>query len=33
MTVSIWQQAHQKREGAYDVIVVGGGIGGCSTAY
>jgi len=33
MTVSIWQQAHRSRETAYDVIVVGGGIVGCSTAY
>ena len=33
MTASIWQQAHQKQETAYDVIVVGGGIVGCSTAY
>ncbi len=33
MTVSIWQQAHRRRETAYDVIVVGGGIVGCSTAY
>ncbi|MFB6099576.1 MAG: NAD(P)/FAD-dependent oxidoreductase [Salinibacter sp.] len=33
MTVSIWQQAHRRRQTAYDVIVVGGGIVGCSTAY
>ena len=33
MTTSIWQQAHRERETAYDVIVVGGGIVGCSTAY
>jgi Glycine/D-amino acid oxidases (deaminating) len=33
MTVSIWQQAHRTQETAYDVIVVGGGIVGCSTAY
>ncbi|WP_103021027.1 NAD(P)/FAD-dependent oxidoreductase [Salinibacter altiplanensis] len=33
MTVSIWQQAHQEQETAYDVVVVGGGIVGCSTAY
>lgn len=33
MTVSIWQQAHRRRETAYDVVVVGGGIVGCSTAY
>lgn len=33
MTVSIWQQAQREQEAAYDVIVVGGGIVGCSTAY
>lgn len=33
MTVSIWQQAHHDRETAYDVVVVGGGVVGCSTAY
>jgi len=33
MTVSIWQQARREHESAYDVIVVGGGIVGCSTAY
>jgi glycine/D-amino acid oxidase-like deaminating enzyme len=33
MTVSIWQKAQRKRETAYDVIVVGGGIVGCSAAY
>ncbi|MFO8100337.1 MAG: FAD-binding oxidoreductase [Salinibacter sp.] len=33
MTTSIWQHAHRKRETGYDVIVVGGGIVGCSTAY
>lgn len=33
MTVSIWQKARRKRELKYDVVVVGGGIVGCSTAY
>ncbi len=33
MTVSIWQQARHEQEAVYDVIVVGGGIIGCSTAY
>lgn len=33
MTVSFWQRAHRERTTAYDVIVVGGGIVGCSTAY
>ena len=33
MTVSTWQQAHRAQETAYDVIVVGGGIVGCSAAY
>lgn len=33
MTVSIWQQAQREQETAYDVIVVGGGLVGCSTAY
>lgn len=33
MTVSIWQQARREQEAAYDVIVVGGGMIGCSTAY
>jgi len=33
MTVSLWQQAQRKEETAYDVIVVGGGIVGCSTAF
>lgn len=33
MTVSIWQKAHRDRETSYDVVVVGGGIVGCSAAY
>lgn len=33
MTLSLWQQAHRERAAAYDVIIVGGGIVGCSTAY
>ncbi|PSQ78265.1 MAG: FAD-binding oxidoreductase [Bacteroidetes bacterium QH_7_62_13] len=33
MTVSYWQQAHREQSTAYDVVVVGGGIVGCSTAY
>ena len=33
MTTSFWQQAHRRREAAYDVVVIGGGIVGCSTAY
>lgn len=33
MTISLWQQARRKRELTYDVVVVGGGIIGCSTAY
>ncbi len=33
MTVSFWQQAHREPETAYDVVIVGGGIIGASTAY
>ena len=33
MTTSFWQQAHRRREAAYDVVVIGGGVVGCSTAY
>src|SRR6056297_153186 len=33
MTVSLWQRAHREQAMAYDVVVVGGGIVGCSTAY
>ena len=33
MTTSFWQQVRREQETAYDVIVVGGGIVGCSTAY
>jgi glycine/D-amino acid oxidase-like deaminating enzyme len=33
MTVSFWQQAHRERATAYDVVIVGGGIIGASTAY
>ena len=33
MTVSFWQQAYRERARAYDVVVVGGGILGASTAY
>lgn len=33
MTRSFWQEAHRSREATYDVVVVGGGIIGCSTAY
>lgn len=33
MTVSHWQQTHRDRSTAYDVVIVGGGIVGASTAY
>jgi len=33
MTVSFWQEAHREQATAYDVVIVGGGIIGCSTAY
>jgi glycine/D-amino acid oxidase-like deaminating enzyme len=33
MTTSFWQQAHRRDALAYDVVVVGGGITGCATAY
>jgi len=33
MTLSHWQASHRKRTATYDVVVVGGGIVGCSTAY
>jgi len=33
MTRSFWHEAHRTREATYDVVVVGGGIVGCSTAY
>lgn len=33
MTLSLWQKAHREQQADYDVIVVGGGIAGCSTAY
>jgi glycine/D-amino acid oxidase-like deaminating enzyme len=33
MTRSHWQHTRRQQEAAYDVIVVGGGIVGCSTAY
>lgn len=33
MTVSYWQQTHRERSAAYDIVIVGGGIVGCSTAY
>ena len=33
MTLSHWQAAHRHRTATYDVVVVGGGIVGCSAAY
>ncbi|MFB6273607.1 MAG: NAD(P)/FAD-dependent oxidoreductase [Salinibacter sp.] len=33
MTRSLWHKAHRKEQAVYDVVVVGGGIVGCSTAY
>lgn len=33
MTTSFWQQAHREEATAYDVVVVGGGLMGCATAY
>ncbi len=33
MTVSFWQHAHHRQAATYDVVVVGGGIVGCSVAY
>ena len=33
MSISFWQQARRTQKMTYDVIVVGGGIVGCSTAY
>jgi len=33
MTVSFWQQAYREQAAAYDVVIVGGGIIGASTAY
>jgi len=33
MTTSFWQETHRRRTAPYDVVVVGGGIIGCSTAY
>lgn len=33
MTLSLWQQEHRDRANAYDIIIVGGGVLGCSTAY
>lgn len=33
MTFSLWQQAHRERAAAYDIMIVGGGLLGCSTAY
>jgi len=33
MSISFWQQTHRRQTLAYDVVIVGGGIVGCSTAY
>jgi glycine/D-amino acid oxidase-like deaminating enzyme len=33
MSISFWQQSHRRQTLAYDVVIVGGGIVGCSTAY
>jgi glycine/D-amino acid oxidase-like deaminating enzyme len=33
MSISFWQQSHRRQTQAYDVVIVGGGIVGCSTAY
>jgi len=33
MTLSVWQASHREQAATYDVVVVGGGIVGCSTAY
>lgn len=33
MTLSFWQEAHRTETLAYDVVIVGGGLVGCATAY
>jgi len=33
MSISFWQQSHRRQTLAYDVVIVGGGIVGCATAY
>jgi len=33
MSISFWQQSHRRQTLTYDVVIVGGGIVGCSTAY